>query len=334
MSHRAKDLKIAEKNSELEVVNYDRDAKEVIVKHHQTGNICTIEDTFAEMFPMWVGRILITAATEEWALTSARVATGFASSIIMSPAEAGIEKLLQSNQTPDSRPGVVIQIYHNLGYKLKIQMMTRIGQCIMTCPTTSAFDAMEAERVKKLKIGRSLSLFGDGFQRKDTLGERQIWRIPVMEGEFIIEDRFSVKRGVAGGNILILAKDQTAALTSAEAAKNAINNVEGVVLTFPGGICRSGSKIGSGKYKLLASTNHLFCPSLRDLVKDTRIPEDVKSVYEIVVNGLDLKSVQKAIGEGITAAASIEGVSKITSANYGGKLGPYKAVLREILKLQ
>lgn len=333
MSRKEMESRSTESESRLEVLGRE-DNGDFIVKHHPSGNITRIVDTFAEMFPMWVGRILITAATEEWALTSARVATGFAVSIIMSPAEAGIEKTVPPNETPDGRSGAIIQIYHNFGYGLKEQILTRIGQCVMTCPTTSAFNAMEGERVKRLKIGRSLSLFGDGFQKKDKLGDRTVWKIPVMEGDFVVEDIFNVKRGVAGGNILILAKDQFSGLASAEVAAKAIRKVDGVVLTFPGGICRSGSKIGSLKYKLPASTNHKFCPSIRDGVKNTQITKDINSVYEIVINGLNLKSVKEAISEGIIGAAAVTGVIRITAANYAGKLGPYKAVLKDTLNLQ
>ncbi len=326
------ELKTVEREGELEVMG--KEGENFIVKHRPTGNVTRVSDTFAEMFPMWVGRVLITAATEEWALTSARSATGFASSIIMSPAEAGIERLVSPSETPDRRPGVLVQFYHGLGYGLKAQMMTRIGQCVMTCPTTAAFNALEAERVKKLKIGKAISLFGDGFQRRDTLGDRKVWRIPVMEGEFVVDEVFKVKRGVAGGNILLLAKNQASGLASAEAAMKAINKAGGVVAPFPGGICRSGSKVGSLKYKLPASTNHVFCPSLREAVQDTQVPAGVNSVYEIVIDGLDLKAVQSAVGAGIKAALAVPGLVKVTAANYGGKLGPYKAVLKEVLNLQ
>lgn len=332
MSQSGTDYKSMGNDSKLKLVR--KEGNDFIVKSLNNDISVKIEDTFCEMFPMLVGRILITAATAEWALTSARLATGFAVSIIMSPAEAGIEKTVQSNDSVDGRPGVIIQIYHNFGYALKAQMLTRIGQCIMTCPTTAAFNALKGDRIKRLKIGRSLSFFGDGFQKKDTLGDRKVWIIPVMEGNFIVDDIFSVKRGVAGGNFLILAKDQASGLASAEAAVMAIRGVDGVILSFPGGICRSGSKIGSLKYKLPASTNHVFCPSIKDLVQETQLPNDVNSVYEIVINGLDLKAVQEAVAAGILAAAATPGVVKITAANYGGRLGPYKAVLREVLSLQ
>lgn len=332
MSRKEKELKSTGSENKLEVIGRE-DNGDVIVKHQLSGNICRIEDTFAEMFPMWVGRVLITATTEEWAMTSATAATGFAVSIIMSPAEAGIEKKVPPSETPDGRPGVIFQIYHTFGHGLKSQMLTRIGQCVMTCPTTAAFNAMVGEPVKKLKIGQSLSLFGDGYQKQDSLSGRKIWRIPVMEGTFIIENRFGVKRGVAGGNFLILAKDVDSGLASANAAANAIRKVDDVVLTFPGGVCRSGSKVGSMKYKMGASTNHPFCPTLRSITKDTQIPEGVTSVFELVINGLNLKSVQRAVAEGIKAAVEVPGVIKITAANYGGKLGPYKAVLKEVLNI-
>jgi formylmethanofuran--tetrahydromethanopterin N-formyltransferase len=293
MSPRETESKATESENELEVVDRG-ETGDYIVKHQRTGNTLTIANTFAEMFPMWLGRILITAETKGWALTAARAATGFAASVIMSPAEAGIEKEISPEETVDGRPGILIQIYHLRGHNLKTQMITRIGQCVMTCPTTSAFNALE-NPVKILKIGRSLSLFGDGFQRKDMFEDRTIWRIPVMDGEFVIEDRFGVKRGVAGGNLLILAKDTSSGLRAAELAIKAARQVDGVIFPFPGGICRSGSKVGSLKYKLKAS--------------------------------------KTAMAEGIKAAASMPGVLKITAANYGGKLGPYKAVLKEILNL-
>ncbi len=290
-----------------------------------------IEDTFAEAFPMIASRILITAENEKWALTSARAATGFASSIIMSPAEAGVEGTLVSpDKTPDGRPGAYIQIYHRTGMELKLQMLGRIGQCILTCPTTAAFDAMPMAK-KRIKVGTAIQLFGDGFQKADTLAGRKIWRIPVMEGEFIIEDRFGVKRAVAGGNFIIMAESLKAGLEAAEKAVEAIGKIEGVVLTFPGGICRSGSKVGSMKYKLPASTNHPFCPALRSVVPNSQVPEGTKSVYELVYNGLTADIVKKATAAGIAAATQVPGVKKITAVNFGGKLGPVQIKLRESL---
>jgi len=294
-------------------------------------NNVDIDDTFAELFEMWAGRILITAENEKWALTAANVSTGFASSIIGSPSEAGIETFVSPNETLDSRPGVLIQIYHQTREALKKQMISRIGQCVMTCPTTAAFDGLPSA-ARKIKVGRSLRLFGDGFQKKDEFRGRNIWRIPVMEGEFIVESTFGVAKAVAGGNFLIFAEDFRHGLKAAEDAVDSIRKkVKYVILPFPGGICRSGSKVGSLKYKLPASTNHPFCPTLKERVSYTQVPENVKSIYEIVINGLDLESIKRAMVEGINAATKVQGVVKISAGNYGGKIGQMKIHLREIL---
>ncbi|MGB9959673.1 MAG: formylmethanofuran--tetrahydromethanopterin N-formyltransferase [Candidatus Bathyarchaeales archaeon] len=297
------------------------------------GYTVKVADTFAEMFPLWVARVLITADNEKWALTAAEVTTGFATSVIMAPAEAGVEGLVSKNETPDGRVGALIQIYNRNRFELKAQMMLRIGQCIMTCPTTSAFDALPNAK-RRLKIGRSLRYFGDGFQKKGLVGNRKVWRIPVMEGEFIVEDSFGAAEAVAGGNFLILAKDRASGLLASEEAIKAIKRSRAeVIMPFPGGVCRSGSKAGSLKYKLKASTNHPFCPSLKKVVSDSQLPEEVNCVYEIVVNGLTLEAVKKAMGEGIKAALTVPGVVRISAGNYGGKLGSYKAFLKEVLGL-
>ena len=293
-----------------------------------------IENTFAEAFPLWAGRVLITAENEKWALTAANVATGFATSIIMSPAEAGIEGFVKPEETPDNRVGVYIQIYNRTRFDLKNQMILRIGQTIMTCPTTAAYDGLP-EAKRRLKIGRSIRLFGDGFQKKGMVNDRKVWKIPVMEGVFVVEDSFGAVQAIAGGNFLILAKNRESGLKASEEAVEAIkNNVKGVILPFPGGVCRSGSKAGSLKYKLKASTNHPYCPVLKKVIPNSKVPEDVNCVYEIVINGLSLEAVKKAMAEGIKAAVKVPGVTRISAGNYGGKLGPYKIYLKDILGLQ
>jgi formylmethanofuran--tetrahydromethanopterin N-formyltransferase len=307
-------------------------SEKVFTYKAENGNTCEVVDTFAEMFPMWAGRVLVTAENEKWALTAANVATGLATSVIMSPAEAGIEGIVTPDMTPDNRVGVLIQIYNRNRFDLKNQMILRIGQCIMTCPTTSAFDAMPDTK-RKLKVGRSIRYFGDGFQKKGIVGNRKVWKIPVMEGEFIVEDSFGATEAIAGGNFLILAKDKASGLKAAEEAIKAIQSkAKEVIMPFPGGICRSGSKAGSLKYKLKASTNHPFCPTLKTLVPDSQLLENVNCVYEIVVNGLTVEAVKKAVGEGVKAAARTSGVVRISAGNYGGKLGPYKVFLKEVLE--
>jgi len=205
----------------FEIVSYDSKAKVFTVKSTQTGHVCKVADTFAEMFSLWAGRILITAENEKWALTAANVATGFATSVIMAPAEAAIEHAVPADKTPDKRPGMLIQIYNRDRFELKHQLMERIGQCIMTCPTTSAFNGFEAAK-RKLNVGSSLRYFGDGFQKKAMVGGRRCWKIPVMEGDFIVEDGFGAQEAVAGGNFMIFAENQAAGLKASEAAADAI----------------------------------------------------------------------------------------------------------------
>jgi formylmethanofuran--tetrahydromethanopterin N-formyltransferase len=315
----------------LEVLK--KEGNDFIVKVPGKEEPVKIEDTFAEMFPMWAGRILITAANEKWAKIAANTAAGFASSIIMSPAEASLEGMVPASETPDGRPGAIIQIYHSSRGDLKAQMATRISQCIMTCPTTAVFDGLPKAK-RRVNIGRSLRLFGDGFQKSDEVAGRKVWRIPVMEGEFVIENDFGIMKAVAGGAILLLAKDWQTGLKAAEDAVEAIGKVRGAIMPFPGRVCRAGSKVGSINYKLPASTNHLYCPTLKKLVPETKLSENVNSVYEIVINTLNLKVMKAAFEAGLKSAIAAEGIVKITAPNYGGKLGPFKAELKEVLKLE
>ncbi len=316
-------------DNKLEIIGYDDKAKVFTVKS-PAGNTVQIVDTFAEMFPLWVGRVLITAQNEKWAMIAGTITTGFATSVIEATAEAAVERPVPADQTPDKRPGVLIQIYNRDRFELKNQLMERIGQCTLTCPTTSAFNGLLGKRV--LKVGSSLRYFGDGFQKKTVVGGRKCWKIPVMEGNFIVEDGFGATEAVAGGNFMIFAKDQPSGLKAAEAAADAIRaNAPDVIMQFPGGVCRAGSKAGSLKYKLKASTNHPYCPTLRSVVPDTVVPEGVTCVYEIVMNGLSLDAVKNGMKQGVTAAASQPGVVKISSGNYGGKLGPFKAFLKDAI---
>jgi formylmethanofuran--tetrahydromethanopterin N-formyltransferase len=320
---------MASTENKLEIIGYD-DKEKVFNVRSQVGNVLKVQDTFAEMFPLWAGRILITAENEKWAQIAASVTTGFATSVIMAPAEAAAERFVLASETPDNRLGVLVQIYNRDRFELKHQLMERIGQCIMTCPTTAAFNGLLGKRV--LRVGSSLRYFGDGFQKKALVHGRKCWKIPVMEGNFIVEDGFGAQEAVAGGNFMIFAENQPAGLKSAEAAAEAIRKyAPDVIMPFPGGVCRAGSKAGSLKYKMKASTNHPYCPTLRTLVPDSVVPENVESVYEIVMNGLSLDAIKNAMKQGVTAAAAIPGVVKISSGNYGGKLGPFKAFLKEAI---
>ncbi len=293
-----------------------------------------IENTFAEAFPIKVARVLITAINERWALEAAREATGFGTSVIMCPVEAGIERTASPEETPDGRPGAYV-LFCAPGYKaLDNQLLARLGQCVLTAPTAAAFNALsEEESEKTFNVGFKLKFFGDGFEREEERYGRKVSVIPIMGGEFIVEQNFGAKEGVAGGNFFILAENMASALLAAENAVSAIAKVDGVITPFPGGIVSSGSKPGSLKYKFMhATTNHKFCPTLKGVV-ESEIPEGVNAVLEIVINGLSEDAVKEAMRCGIEAAVRIDGVKKITAGNYGGNLGKYHLKLHDILRL-
>ncbi|WP_333842564.1 formylmethanofuran--tetrahydromethanopterin N-formyltransferase [Pelomicrobium sp.] len=290
-----------------------------------------IDDTFAEAFPMRATRVVITADTLAWAWHAARSATGFATSVIACGCEAGIERELAPHETPDGRPGVAILLFSVSSKELAKQLERRVGQCVLTCPTTAAFSGIEGG--EPIPLGKNLRYFGDGFQLSKLIGGRRYWRVPVMDGEFLCEESSGMVKAVGGGNFLILAARRAAALQAAEAAVAAMQRVPNVILPFPGGVVRSGSKVGS-KYKALpASTNDAYCPTLRGLVA-TALTPDIEAVLEIVVDGLTEADVRSALGAGLRAVCELgagAGVRRLSAGNYGGKLGPFHFHLREIL---
>jgi formylmethanofuran--tetrahydromethanopterin N-formyltransferase len=288
-----------------------------------------IEDTFAEAFPMTAARLLVTAETAGWAEIAGRMTTGYAASVIGCDAEAGIERVLTPEETPDGRPGVSLLLFAFSRDALQKAVINRVGQCVLTCPTTACYNGLPIVKEKAIRIGGNLRFFGDGYQSSKKLEGRRFWRVPVMDGEFVCEDVFGTIKGVAGGNFLIIGDSQAAALAAAQAAVDAIRRVRGIILPFPGGIVRSGSKVGSRYKKLRASTNDAYCPSLRGLVKSA-LPEGANAVYEIVIDGVDLPAVEEATRLGIRAAC-IPGVLRITAGNYGGKLGPFHLHLHKLL---
>ncbi len=293
----------------------------------QINNV-DIEDSFAEAFKMWGSRLIITAANERWVMNAARAVTGFATSIIGCGCEAGIGGPLACDQTPDGRPGVLILIFTMSKKDMAKHLLLRLGQCVMTCPTSACYNDLHAEEYQK--IGGKLRYFGDGFQISKLVGKKRFWRVPVMDGEFVIEDRFGMQKAVGGGNFLILADSQSSALEAAEAAVEAIAAVPDVILPFPGGVVRSGSKVGSVYKGQGVSTNTAYCPTIRRQV-DSALPEGVNSVMEIVIDGLDEASVREATRVGVQAACR-PGVLRISAGNYGGKLGQYHFHLHETLE--
>ena len=289
----------------------------------------TIVDTFAEAFPMTATRLIITAETEEWAGTAGRVMSGYATSVIACDAECGIERVLCPEETPDGRPGVSLLAFAFSREALEKALIKRVGQCVMTCPTTACYNGLALSE-KTISIGGRLRYFGDGWQISKRLEGRRYWRIPVMDGEFTCEDLFGTTKGVAGGNLILLGLERIQVLRAAENAVKAIRRLPDVLLPFPGGIARSGSKVGS-KYKALrASTNTAFAPSLRGLVQ-SELPANCHCAYEIVIDGLTLEAVERATAIGIRASCR-EGVVQITAGNYGGKLGPHHIKQHDVLE--
>lgn len=295
-----------------------------------TLNDVVIDDTFAEAFPMTAVRLIVTAATAAWARTAAQVATGYAASVIGCDVEAGSEGAVPPDRTPDGRPGESVLLFGFSRAAVEKAAVNRVAQCILTCPTTACYNGLPLVKEKNIRIGGNLRFFGDGWQFSKKLADRRFWRIPVMDGEFLCEDAFGTVKGVAGGNFLIIGTSQDAALAAAEAAVAAIHQIPGVILPFPGGIVRSGSKVGSRYKKLKASTNDAFCPTLRGVAKSS-LSENANAVYEIVIDGVALADVETAMRVGIRASCR-PGVLRITAGNYGGKLGPHHLYLHRLLE--
>lgn len=291
-----------------------------------------IEDTFAEAFPMKATRLIITALNSQWANHAANALTGFATSVIACGCEASIERQLKPAETPDGRPGVAVLLFAMSNKELTRQLQNRVGQCVLTSPTSACFAGIEAG--DPLPLGKTLRYFGDGYQIAKKFGGKRYWRVPVMDGEFLCEETTRVTKGVGGGNFLILAETQAQALKASENAITAMRKVREVIMPFPGGVVRSGSKVGS-KYKTLpASTNHRYCPTLKGAV-ESALPESVGAVLEIVIDGLTAAAIDEATRVGIQAACKQGrkgGIVAISAGNYGGNLGPFHFKLRQILK--
>lgn len=296
-------------------------------------NGVAVEDSFAEAFDMRATALVVTADSPRWARQAAVTMTGYATSVIACGCEAGIDAELDQADTPDGRPGVRVLIFSASTSELQKQLVGRVGQCVLTCPGTACFADLAAPDL--LKLGDGLRYFGDGWQISKRLGGRHFWRIPVMDGEFVIEGATGLtKAAVGGGNLILMGRSAAATLRAAEASVAAMQGVADVVMPFPGGIVRSGSKVGS-KYKALpASTNHAYCPTLRGAVAGSALAPDISSVLEIVIDGLTADAVAAAMRAGLAAAVALgpeAGAARIGAGNYGGKLGRHHFHLRELV---
>lgn len=280
---------------------------------------------------MYFSRILVTARNRRWVDAAVAEITGYGSSVIGCDAEVGLESLVSESETLDGRPGASLLLFGFSKDAVQKALTNRTGQCLMTCPTTAVFDGSFVDPQdcgtrapsagEPIPLGKHLRFFGDGFQKSKLIGDRRFWRVPVMDGEFIVEDSVCVAKGVAGGNFLILSTDQATGLDAAERAVDAIAPLANVITPFPGGVVRSGSKVGSRYPSLRASTSDKFCPTLRGRVKSNLSPS-VNCVYEIVIDGTDFDSIAHSMIVGIEAAVG-DGIVAISAGNYGGKLGKH-----------
>ena len=305
-------------------------------KFNMLINGVQIDDTFAEAFNMRGTRVIITAINLKWAYHAANAMTGFATSVIGCGVEAGIERELSATETPDGRVGVSVLMFAMGSAVLMKQLETRMGQCILTCPTAAAFSGLDS--ADQINLGKHLRFFGDGFQTSKLIPNKngiakRYWRIPVMDGEFLTEETTGMMRAIGGGNFLVLATSQVQALAACEAAIEAMRNIPNVIMPFPGGVVRSGSKVGSKYKNMFASTNDAFCPTIKGATK-TELSPDIESVMEIVIDGLTFEDIAKAMKAGISAVCKLgseNGIKRISAGNYGGKLGPHHFKLHEIM---
>lgn len=297
-------------------------------------NGITLDDTFAEAFTMKATRLIVTAHNATWAEHAGRAFTGFATSVIACGCEASIEKTLDGEDTPDGRPGVAILVFSMSGKELARQVERRVGQCVLTCPTTAVYAGLADG--EPIPLGANLRFFGDGWQIAKQFDDTRYWRVPVMDGEFVCEETTRVVKGVGGGNLLLLARDIDAALRAAEAVVAAIRQVPNVIMPFPGGVVRSGSKVGSKYAALPASTNHAFCPGLTPLI-ESRLDTATHCVMEVVIDGLSDADVASAMRAGIDAAVAggvRSGLLRVSAGNYGGKLGPFHFHLHALARTE
>jgi formylmethanofuran--tetrahydromethanopterin N-formyltransferase len=288
-----------------------------------------IDDTFAEAFRLRAARIVVTAHDTHWLDAAIAATCGYGTSVIGCDAEAGLEVRLPAEKTPDGREGAAILLFAFAAEPLAAALANRVSQCLLTCPTVSVFDGLpEAE--ERAAVGSHVRFFGDGFEKTKVIDGRRFWRIPVMDGEFIAEESVGIVKAVGGGNFILQGSSLETTLAAARRAVETIAAVPGTITPFPGGVVRSGSKVGSRYASLKASTNDAFCPSLVGRVA-SRLDEEASAALEIVIDGIDEMAVATAMAAGITAASG-EGIPLISAGNYGGKLGKFHFHLHQVLE--
>ncbi len=287
-----------------------------------------IIDTFAEAFRLRFTRLVVTAHDAHWLAAAVDSACGYGTSVIGCDAEAGRETLLAAADTPDGRPGAAIMLFGFSAEALGKAAANRVAQCLLTCPTTAVFDGLPAA-ADRFPLGGHVRFFGDGFEKTKVVAGRRHWRVPVMDGEFFVEDSAGVAKGVGGGNLLVQGETVEATLAAVRRAVTAIGSVPGTITPFPGGAVRSGSKVGSRYAALKASTNEAFCPALAGRVESELDPAAACCI-EVVIDGESEAAVAAAMRQAIHAAAG-PGIPAIAAGNYGGRLGKFHFRLHDVL---
>lgn len=290
-----------------------------------------VVDTYCEAFDGLYSRLLITAGSKK--LLSKAVGSFTAlPSTVFNKSEGGVEKWVDKRETPDKRPGAIVQLWVNYSKKaaevLEDELGWRIRQGVLVVPTTKVFSALDSEN--KIDAMRRIGHCGDGYEAVEERYGRKVVRIPIMMGDFYIEQFLGYARGVMGGNLWFFCNSQRSALRVGEVALKAIGSVEGIVTPFD--ICAAGSKVEANFPEIGPTTNHPYCPTLRHKIKYSRVPEGVASIPEIVINGISLKNVKESMTVAINSVIGINGLLIISSGNFGGKLGKYKIFLKELIK--
>jgi len=287
-----------------------------------------IVDTFAEAFRLRYGRIVVTAYDDHWLDAALAAVCGYGTSVIGCDAEIGLERRLPAEESPDGRPAAAILAFGFAAEPLAKAIANRVGQCLLTCPTTAVFDGLP-ESSDRAPLGKQIRYFGDGFEKTKVFAGRRYWRVPVMDGEFLVEETCGIAKGIGGGNLILQAASLPAALTAARRAVGTIATIAGTITPFPGGVVRSGSKVGSRYPGLRASTNDAFCPGLVGRVETELLP-GVEASLEIVIDGIDEPAITQAMAAAMQAIASPD-VPAISAGNYGGKLGKFHFHLHQVL---
>lgn len=294
-----------------------------------------VENTYAEGFRSLYGEILLTARDAKWLAHALAAVTGHASSTILCDCEAGLAQWVDAAETPDGRPGAIVQFHvprfrKDRRQHLERVMLARISQNALTCPTIRCFNRLET--AEYFKLGRKIALFGDGYQRRDVRYGERGWVIPTLGGEFFLSRRFGYQDGVMGGNLWFFGSTEDAAIAAAEQAAAAVEAIADTITPFPGGVAASGSKAGSRYSFMFASTYAEYCPTLRErLGERSQVPAGVASIMEIIINGRDLEALKTATRAAILAAAETPGLVKISAGNYGGRLGKTFVHLHELI---